>query len=62
MKKIKAAFFAEILIEDCDGAARTMFQLIKRINAEEFEFLFICGAGPDQSIAEKTAIFYLREM
>lgn len=42
------AFFAEILIEDFDGASRTMFQLIKRINPENFEFLFICGVGPDQ--------------
>lgn len=48
MSKIKVAFFAEILIEDFDGASRTMFQIIKKINAEEFEFLFICGTGPDQ--------------
>ncbi|WP_069658096.1 glycosyltransferase family 4 protein [Arcticibacter eurypsychrophilus] len=48
MKRIKVAFFAEILIEDFDGASRTMFQLIKRINPEDFEFLFICGVGPDQ--------------
>ncbi|MCF0054512.1 glycosyltransferase family 1 protein [Dyadobacter sp. CY356] len=46
MKKIKVAFFAEILIEDFDGASRTMFQIIKRIPREEFEFLFICGIGP----------------
>ncbi|KAA8481932.1 glycosyltransferase involved in cell wall biosynthesis [Arcticibacter tournemirensis] len=48
MTKIKVAFFAEILIEDFDGASRTMFQIIKRIPSEEFEFLFICGTGPDQ--------------
>lgn len=47
MKKIKVAFFAEILIEDFDGASRTMFQLIKRIDPERFDFLFICGVGPD---------------
>ncbi|MFN0215976.1 MAG: glycosyltransferase family 4 protein [Saprospiraceae bacterium] len=46
-KKIKIAFFAEILIEDFDGASRTMFQLIHRIPADKFEFLFICGVGPD---------------
>lgn len=48
MTKIKIAFFAEILIEDFDGASRTMFQIIKRVKPEEFEFLFICGTGPDQ--------------
>ena len=47
MKKIKVAFFAEILIEDHDGATRTMFQLLKRIPKASFEFLFICGSGPD---------------
>src|SRR5690554_5962981 len=47
MNRIKVAFFAEILIEDFDGASRTMFQLIKRIDQERFEYLFICGVGPD---------------
>jgi len=47
MKKIRVAFFAEILIEDFDGAVRTMYQLIKRIDRKVFEFLFIYGAGPD---------------
>ena len=47
MQKIKVAFFAEILIEDFDGASRTMFQLLRRIPQEQFEFLFICGVGPD---------------
>lgn len=46
MKRIKVAFFAEILVEDFDGASRTMFQLINRIDPEVFEFLFICGLGP----------------
>ncbi|WP_229213771.1 glycosyltransferase family 4 protein [Dyadobacter psychrotolerans] len=48
MKKIKIAFFAEILIEDFDGASRTMFQIIRRIPQQHFEFLFICGKGPDE--------------
>lgn len=48
MKRIRVAFFAEILIEDFDGASRTMFQLINRIDPGRFEFLFICGSGPDQ--------------
>jgi len=47
MKKIRVAFFAEILIEDFDGAVRTMYQLIKRIDRDIFEFLFVYGAGPD---------------
>lgn len=46
-RKIKVAFFAEILIDDFDGAARTMFQLIHRIPHQQFEFLFICGNGPE---------------
>lgn len=48
MERTRVAFFAEILIEDFDGASRTMFQLINRIDKERFEFLFICGVGPDQ--------------
>ena len=48
MRKVKVAFFAEILIADFDGAARTMFQLFERIDPEKFEFLFICASGPDQ--------------
>ncbi len=47
MKPIRVAFFAEILIEDFDGASRTMFQLINRID-KRFEFLFICGVGPEE--------------
>lgn len=48
MKKVKVAFFAEILFEEFDGASRTMFQLLKRIDPDRFEFLFICGTGPEQ--------------
>lgn len=44
--KIKIAFFAEILIEDFDGASRTIFQLIKNIPTDRFEFLFFCGVAP----------------
>jgi glycosyltransferase involved in cell wall biosynthesis len=50
LKKVKIAFFAEILIEDFDGASRTMFQLIHRIPKEHFEFLFICGVGPERIV------------
>lgn len=48
MPKTRVVFFAEILIEDFDGASRTMFQLLKRIPHEHFEFLFICGVGPEK--------------
>ncbi|WP_118194434.1 glycosyltransferase family 4 protein [Albibacterium indicum] len=48
MRKIKVAFFAEILIDDFDGASRTMFQLINRIPNEEFDFLFIYGKGSEE--------------
>ncbi len=45
---IKVAFFAEMMIEDFDGASRTMFQLINRIDTSRFEFFFIYGTGPEQ--------------
>ncbi|MFD0766802.1 glycosyltransferase [Mucilaginibacter lutimaris] len=51
MKKIKVAFFADILVEDFDGAVRTIYQLIKRIDTTRFECLFIYGAGPDKILA-----------
>jgi len=47
MKKV--AFFSEIMIEDFDGASRTMFQIINRIDQTSFSYLFIHGRGP-QSI------------
>ncbi len=47
MGKIKVAFFAEILIEDFDGASRTMFQILRRIPRDDFEFMFFCGVEPD---------------
>ena len=46
MKKV--AFFSEILIEDFDGASRTMFQIINRIDSSSFSYLFIHGKGPDK--------------
>ena len=48
MRKIKVAFFADILVEDFDGAVRTMFQLIKRIDTTRFDYLFIYGVGPNK--------------
>ncbi|NIJ54509.1 glycosyltransferase family 4 protein [Dyadobacter arcticus] len=48
MRKIKVVFFAEILVPDFDGASRTMFQLLDRIDAGRFDFLFVCGSGADR--------------
>lgn len=45
-KKIKVAFFADILERDVDGAVRTMYQLIDRIPKREFEYEFYCGRLP----------------
>lgn len=45
---IRIAFFAEILFEEYDGAARTMFQIINRIDPDRFSFFFIYGKGPGQ--------------
>ncbi|MEI2273857.1 hypothetical protein OHD16_17045 [Sphingobacterium sp. ML3W] len=44
----KVAFFTEILVEDFDGASRTMFQLINRIDQQNFKYFFIYGGGPTQ--------------
>jgi glycosyltransferase involved in cell wall biosynthesis len=48
MRKIKVAFFCDVLTEDIDGALRTMYHIFRRIPKDQFEFLFICGAGPKQ--------------
>ncbi|HLS94291.1 MAG TPA: glycosyltransferase family 1 protein [Sphingobacterium sp.] len=45
---VKVAFFAEILIEEFDGASRTMFQIINRIDPDRFSYLFVYGKGPAQ--------------
>ncbi|RFZ83166.1 glycosyltransferase family 1 protein [Mucilaginibacter terrenus] len=44
--KLRVAFFAEILTPELDGAVRTMYQLINRIDSGRYEFLFIYGEGP----------------
>jgi len=46
MKKV--AFFSEMLIEDFDGASRTMFQLINRIDQFSYSYFFIYGVGPEE--------------
>lgn len=50
MKKIRVAFFAEMLIRDFDGASRTIFEIIDRIDPSRFEFLFFCGVPPTENI------------
>ena len=47
MNKVNVLFFADMLIADYDGAAKTMYQLINRIPVDRFEFMFVCGIGPD---------------
>jgi len=52
-RKIKIAFFADILVKDFDGASRTMYQIIERIPRDEFEFLFFCGMPPKNDIGHE---------
>ncbi|VBB48318.1 Glycosyl transferase, group 1 [uncultured Paludibacter sp.] len=54
-KKIRVAFFADMLERDVDGAVRTMYQLIDRIPEDKFEFLFFCGAPPKTELKHKIA-------
>ncbi len=49
-KKIKVAFFSDLLIRNFDGATRTMYNLIDRIPKDKFEYLFICGMPPKEDI------------
>ncbi|MBK7223014.1 MAG: glycosyltransferase [Saprospiraceae bacterium] len=46
MRKIRVAFFADMLIENFDGAARTIYQIIQRIDRSRYEFFFITGSAP----------------
>jgi glycosyltransferase involved in cell wall biosynthesis len=48
MKSVRVVFFADILTEGFDGAVRTMYQIINRIDNTAFEYLFVYGVGPDQ--------------
>ena len=45
-KKIRVAFFTDILVKDYDGAIKTIYQLINRIPDDRFEYLFFCGVAP----------------
>ncbi len=47
MRKIKVAFFSDVLRRGFDGANRTMFHIIDRIPQDRYEFFFIYGDGDD---------------
>jgi len=51
--KIKVAFVFEIMKEDFDGASRTVFQLINRIDKCKFDFLFLCAVPPGLNFKHK---------
>lgn len=57
MRKIKVAFFAENLIDDFDGASRTVYQILNRIPYEEFEFMYFCGVAPNRELNAKVFQF-----
>lgn len=46
MRKTRVAFFADMLVENFDGAARTIYQIIQRIDRTRFEYFFITGSAP----------------
>lgn len=52
-KKVRVAFFTDILIKDYDGAIKTMYQLIERIPDERFEYVFFCGVPPKHDIKHR---------
>ncbi len=52
-KKVRVAFFTDILTKDLDGAIKTMYQLIDRIPEEKFEFLFFCGTPPNHEMKHR---------
>lgn len=54
MRKIKIAFFADVLIRDFDGCLRTVFNIIDRIPKDRFDIEFFCGDNaPDDNIPFK---------
>ncbi len=46
MRKIKVAFFADVLVRNYDGCLRTVFHIIDRIPRDKFEIHFFCGMEP----------------
>ncbi len=45
-ERIKVAFFADILEENFDGVTHTIYELVKRIPRERFDFIFITPHPP----------------
>ena len=44
--KIKVAFFTDVLEEDHDGVTRTIYNIVKRIPDDKFEYIFITPHPP----------------
>ena len=42
-----------MLVENFDGAARTIYQIIKRIDTEKYEYFFITGSAPASNFPYK---------
>ena len=53
MKKIKIAFFADILVRDYDGCLRTVFHIIDRLPEDRFDVEFFCGVAPQNDFKYK---------
>lgn len=52
-RKIRVAFFADVLTRDIDGAIKTIYQLVDRIPDTEFEYTFYCGVPPKHPFPHK---------
>lgn len=50
MRKVRIAFFLDVLKEDFDGVSITMHQVIRRIPKEEIEAIFISPQIPERDI------------
>lgn len=50
MKKIRVAFFVDVLQEHFDGVSNTMHQIIRRIPKDQMEAIFITPLVPDEDI------------
>ncbi len=57
MRKIKVAFFADMLLEKLDGYSRTIQQLIRHIPKDQFEFLFLTGSDTEGAIENFESIY-----
>lgn len=60
MRKIKVAFFTEVLTRDYDGAARTIYQIIDRIDRDRFEFVFFSGVQPADDFIDE--VYYVEPL